>query len=695
MEFKDYYQVLQVETQASPDDIRQAYRRLVQKFHPDINPATNAEERFKEIQEAYDILKDTQKRTLYNYSYKTIKPYTYDWIRTKIQGWWYIYAQARAKRQASARAYAAQRPNSSSLPLFLLGSGILLLLITLVSGLFILQPTEVTKVEPQTELTEPEKNHLVTAILQGNPEGIEKLNGLPLNAQMMILQQTGVKHAIINFFINHSENDIIVALQSFDVTIQEKAFKHDETIRRLLMAHYYRLADENAVAENFEQAFRLLDTLNSYLEDLPGFATKYDTLQMQKNERLAELTTQYKQCLTLSERPLLEKTPCFESTRQSIARIEPTHPILTEPNLNVTYATAIEQALTENAFKDAEQLIAVWQKLFPQQDKQRQAFQQRLTRQHQFEKVVSVLARGDNKEIAQNLGYLKNVETPLQEEILKKPKVRENLLKFHMKELLILMQRADKPVQPYLQLVEQFDPEAETSTTKKTLTADVPLTTDVPSKTPVDTSIAKNKINTLLKRCEAYYQVKHLTKGEKTALSCYKAVLARDPKNATALAGLEKLEHLFQIWAENALQRSELNKVKYYLLGLEKVNPQASALTELRKRLHWEKAQQAREARIRKQRSRQQSAQVTPPAVTPRRAVTPRQQVSVTKPQPTPQRRKKPSPAVVKKTESPTEKKQNTVPQCTGCSCTDLFRQLSMGVKPLTANQSAFLSQCY
>lgn len=66
MEFKDYYSILGVEKTASPQEIQRAYRKLARKYHPDINKAPEAEARFKEIGEAYEALKDPEKRRKYD-----------------------------------------------------------------------------------------------------------------------------------------------------------------------------------------------------------------------------------------------------------------------------------------------------------------------------------------------------------------------------------------------------------------------------------------------------------------------------------------------------------------------------------------------------------------------------------------------------------------------------------------------------
>ena len=66
MEFKDYYAIMGVARNATADQIKQAYRKLARKYHPDVSKEKDAEARFKEVGEAYEVLRDPEKRAAYD-----------------------------------------------------------------------------------------------------------------------------------------------------------------------------------------------------------------------------------------------------------------------------------------------------------------------------------------------------------------------------------------------------------------------------------------------------------------------------------------------------------------------------------------------------------------------------------------------------------------------------------------------------
>lgn len=66
MDYKDYYQIMGIERNASPEELKRAYRKLARKYHPDVSKEADAENKFKEVGEAYEVLKDPEKRKQYD-----------------------------------------------------------------------------------------------------------------------------------------------------------------------------------------------------------------------------------------------------------------------------------------------------------------------------------------------------------------------------------------------------------------------------------------------------------------------------------------------------------------------------------------------------------------------------------------------------------------------------------------------------
>jgi len=74
MQYKDYYEILGVTRGADADQVKRAYRKLARKFHPDVSKEKNAEDKFKELQEAYEVLKDPDKRAAYDQLGRDYRP---------------------------------------------------------------------------------------------------------------------------------------------------------------------------------------------------------------------------------------------------------------------------------------------------------------------------------------------------------------------------------------------------------------------------------------------------------------------------------------------------------------------------------------------------------------------------------------------------------------------------------------------
>src|ERR1700723_4711809 len=74
MQYRDYYEILGLTRSADADEVKRAYRKLARKFHPDVSKERNAENKFKEVQEAYEVLRDPEKRAAYDQLGRDYRP---------------------------------------------------------------------------------------------------------------------------------------------------------------------------------------------------------------------------------------------------------------------------------------------------------------------------------------------------------------------------------------------------------------------------------------------------------------------------------------------------------------------------------------------------------------------------------------------------------------------------------------------
>jgi len=108
MEYKDYYKILGVSKTATEQEIKKAYRKLARKYHPDVNADKSAEEKFKEINEAYEVLSDPEKRKKYDQFGSQWKNFTGSGGRP--EDFWQQYGGARGAGGAPGGGYRSVSP---------------------------------------------------------------------------------------------------------------------------------------------------------------------------------------------------------------------------------------------------------------------------------------------------------------------------------------------------------------------------------------------------------------------------------------------------------------------------------------------------------------------------------------------------------------------------------------------------------
>lgn len=697
MEIHDYYQVLELAPDAGPEEIRQAYRRLARKYHPDVSDEAEAEQKFKNIKEAYKVLSDPQLRLAYNHDRAVIKPYSYAWLRAKISAQLRVIAQLRAKTDAQNRVNVElnSRKNAQMytppLPMtdertpkrfswLLIGGSIIFMLLIIVATSVIVEKLEGWQAHQK----------LMVAILQNEADGIKSLETVDLQTQQALLHYDGVKKALINFYTQQSDKDVLTQIGNYDQTVQQELFQ-DDNVQKLLMAHYGNKIDQEVKADNFDNAFQLLDNLKAKLKGIKKLSDKYEEVRKKKNQRLTVLSQQYTSCLEDAQTPLLERTHCMAETRQQIEHVGIEHSLPLNANLPTLYRQAIEQALTKKEYTQVEGLLSDWEKLLPDQSEQRDNMRELLNQHRQVDSMMADLTSNDQVKVLNTLSQLAKMDEALQKEVLSRPQIQQNLLAYHLYEAIKLSkqqgsEKANSIITP--ELLEKLLAEVKQQTT--TTPSSAPPAKSVPAEGPPQipppiTGDRKENAGDRVPQCQAYLQ--QAKGGTGKALSCYQNILQTDPGNADALAGLNTIEKRFQQWAESALHKNQLDKAKGYIATLERINPRSKMLASLKQSL---KAAM----------NRPKQEKPEPPPKKEAKKVVPSSKEEEKEEKPEPAVVKEESPKAAPKANPKPPSKPHTVAKppsnaCKDCSCSELLRQVSMGVKPLTPEQNTyFQNQC-
>lgn len=726
-ELQDHYKILELSPNADQEQIKQAYRRLARKFHPDVSTETDAEQQFKRIKEAYEVL--TNPLTRFSYREKTIvRPYTYLWMRLQVAARLRIvaqlYAQISTKNRINAQLNQSVKitMNAHSPPpifddnqhsghffqkkklWFLWGGGTIFIASILITTYLILEKLE--DWQGHQKLRE--------AILTQKPTGIEQLGKSPLETQLIILQGEDTKKALLNYYVEHSPPELLQQLSTLPLPTQQ-AILQDESAQVFLVDYYKSLTQELVKTDQFEQASQLLKTVQEKLPKLAAVTALLEKISQQKIQRLADLSDQYARCLEQPQASLLEKTHCVNETRDKIKQVGVGHDLPVDPKLATLYGEAIDLALQAREYSQVSDLLSDWEKLLPEQTEQRALYQAKWKQYQEIDDMVIELSSRDKSKIINNLYQLTSLDKSLQQEILQTPQVRRNLMLYHVEEALVLAKtEQDGQLLSYLEDKLKMTPEALQKWLTSARQQQTPPTLGSEPKHENDKAEVKNQNSTvatpsidqssaaspkpvgvdgLLGECDAHFNANRLTTGNGTALNCYQQVLQLDPSNQQAKSGLYKIEDRYQRWVENALQNGQLEKADSYLKGLVRVNPKSKELGRLKGRLAaaFQKRKAQKQDRLHEE-------------VEPKARVTEKiepEKVKVESPPPAPPMSKPIAPTVVKDPLPPIPKPEVVPPKkpaasvevCEGCNCSDLLRQISIGVKPLTAQENEFFQK--
>jgi curved DNA-binding protein CbpA len=428
-----------------------------------------------------------------------------------------------------------------------------------------------------------------TGILKGDSNAVQSLEQADIKLAEKIIAGADVKPALIDFYLKTPP--VWSKLDSYHNSIRAEILK-DETVYRRLRDYYYQQIDDAVSQDKFKDALSYLGILKKEYPKASELFYKNKQIQEKKQQRLADLSQKYMDCLYKTWVPLLERTHCMAKARNEIEVVGIEHELPTDSNLPRMYSKEVRLALKDKKYDHAEELLLDWGKLLPAKSEQRNAFKQILFLRQERDTIVADLSGGDQMQIAKRLHQL-SVDPILQQELFKIPKIKNNLLKYNFNEIVtIIASNHGSLASDYENKLKGILTLPKPEPVTPPPIAQIPIAPIVPIAPIPTASQAENssinnnsQVTNSLNECQKLFNKKYLTTGRKTALSCYRNVLQTDPDNSQALDGIKNIEKKYYLWANSALRRKQFSRVKSYIVSLQKVNPNSWRLAELKRDL--------------------------------------------------------------------------------------------------------------
>ena len=276
------------------------------------------------------------------------------------------------------------------------------------------------------------RQRVITAIHELRTDGIEAFQDLSFTEQLELLGNDKTRMALVQYPVSRQnfKIDAIDFIQRFDPNIQELLLKQ-RNVRELLIDHYQDKINHFIGTDNFDQAQTYSSKIIKVYPDSKTLSDINALIRPMKMKRQQELEISYRHCINQQNQSLLELKPCLQESRQLLAKVSPQHKYLEEPKLPARYIQETSSALRRNDQQTAENLLADWHTLVPENNEQRNKLELELEHKQTVSRLTQLILTNNNTGLVDAMIALSSLSATKRNEILLNETVRQNLLTFY------------------------------------------------------------------------------------------------------------------------------------------------------------------------------------------------------------------------------------------------------------------------